>query len=188
MKSAINYNFINFTELNSNEIHKVWMWRNDPKIRQWMYNNNEIEFESHLKFIESLKSSNEKKYWLVLRNRIPIGVNSIINIENNCGEWGYYIGSEFHDANYVVEFYYYSLGYAFECLSFKKLTGYALIENKAANSLNDLFGFTKIKVSKKISDRIMAFFYRELTYNEWIENIKTDKKIIRLLELTMNKI
>lgn len=187
MKSPITYNLKPFEELNNEEISLVWKWRNDPKIRQWMYDKSEIIFENHLKFIDALKNNNKKKYWVVFRNNTPIGVSSIVNIENNTGEWGYYIGPEYHDENFGVEFYYYSLKFAFEQLGFDKLYGFALIENNRANSLNSLFGFTRKTVKKEMDDGTKDFYFMELYSNTWIESTKTNQKILRLLELTINK-
>ena len=187
MKSPIAYNLKNFEDLNDEEILLVWKWRNDIKIRQWMYNKTEIIFENHLKFMDSLKSDTRKKYWVVFRNNKPIGVSSIVNIENYTGEWGYYIGPKFHDENYGVEFYYYSLKFAFEQLGFEKLYGFALVENNRANSLNNLFGFTRKTVKKEMADGIKDFYFMELYSKTWMESTKTNQKIKRLLELTINK-
>lgn len=188
MEPLLRYSFKNFVELNEKEICLVWRWRNDPIIRQWMYDKEEILFENHLKFIDSLKNSATKKYWIVLRNEVPIGVSSIVNIENEAGEWGYYIGPEFHEKNFIIEFYYYSLQMAFEELKFEKLCGYALVENKAANSLNDLFGFTKRSITKNLKEGLTDFYYRELDIETWLFRTKLNPKIHKLLDFTKNKI
>lgn len=187
MESSVKYKFKDFNELNKEEILLVWKWRNDLKIRQWMYDNSEIIFENHLKFIDALKNNTQKKYWVAFRNNIPIGVSSIVNIKNNSGEWGYYIGPEYHDENFGVEFYYYSLKFAFEQLGFEKLYGYAFVENNRANSLNKLFGFTSENVKKEMDDGIKDFYFMELDSKTWMDGTKTNQKIIRLLELTINK-
>jgi len=187
MTSTVKYSFKNFNELNMEEIIQVWKWRNDLKIRQWMYEKSEIIFENHLKFIDALKNNIQKKYWVVFRNNIPIGVSSLVNIENNTGEWGYYIGPEYHDENFGVEFYFHSLKFAFEQLGYEKLYGYALVENNRANSLNNLFGFTRKTIKKETDDGIKDFYFMELYSKTWIESTKTNQKILRLLELTINK-
>jgi len=154
------YSFTNFIKLTSNELQLVWNWRNHDSIRKWMYYSEIIPWEDHIKFIAKLKDIKDKIYFLVKREGIPTGVFSIVDINEFSGEWGYYIAPEYHDQNHGVEFYYYSLQFIFEILNFRELTGYALKDNYPANSLNDLFGFTKI-----------------LEY----------KEIHRLLELTKNK-
>lgn len=187
MDFPVLYTFKNFIDLNYDEIVMVWNWRNDKSIRQWMYNQDKIKYENHLNFIDSLRSEKHKKYWMVFRNEKPIGVTSIVNIESTSGEWGYYIGPEFHDANLSVEFYFYSLRMVFEESGFKKLFGYAMAENKAANSLNDLFGFKKSIIDLNINNVSKKFYYRELNFETWEKDIKDNKRILRLLALTCNK-
>ena len=51
-----NIELINFTELNLSEVKMVLKWRNNPDVRKWMYNQDEILLENHLAFIKSLKS------------------------------------------------------------------------------------------------------------------------------------
>ncbi len=181
------YSFVNFTELNHSEIELVWKWRNNNSIRKWMFDQDFISFENHLKFIKKLSEKKDKLYFLAKREQIPVGVFSIVDIKGKTGEWGYYIAPEYHDHNLGVEFYYYGLQFIFEKLNFEKIVGYALIKNKAANSLNDLFGFTKTFMELTKDNTTESYYYRELSSNEWIENIKPNKKIGRLLELTINK-
>ncbi len=181
------YSFSNFTDLELSENELVWKWRNDEAIRKWMYTSEIIEFENHLKFIEKLKITNTKFYYLVKRNQVPIGVFSIVDIKDQIGEWGYYIAPELHNRSLGVEFYYYVLQFVFETLNFKKIIGYALIKNTAANSLNGLFGFTKKLTSKSENNEIKEYYYRELFSEVWYNETKTYKKIHRLLELTQTK-
>ena len=41
----------------------ILKWRNHPDIRKWMYNQDEIKFEEHLNFIDSLKLRKDKLYF-----------------------------------------------------------------------------------------------------------------------------
>ncbi len=181
------YSFTSFIDLKPDEVEKVWGWRNHESIRKWMYHTEIIPIENHLKFIEKLSDAKDKIYFLVKRENVPLGVFSIIDINNDQGEWGYYIAPEYHNQNFGVEFYYYALKYVFESLNFKKIIGFALLENKPANSLNDLFGFTKIIVNKNENGKTHEYYYRELNLETWKNKVKGDKKIMRLLELTVNK-
>lgn len=185
--SEESYTFSNFTDLDSVETKLVWEWRNDDKVRKWMYNTEVIPFENHLKFIESLNETQEKIYYLVKRNKLPIGVFSIVDIKDKSGEWGYYIAPEHQHRSLGIEFYYYTLNFIFEVLNFRKIVGYALLTNKSANSLNSLFGFTKKLVAKTENSEIREYYYRELISDIWKKYIKQDKKILRFLQQTENK-
>lgn len=182
-----NYSFVNFSDLGPEEQKLVWVWRNADEIRKWMYTSEVIPFENHLRFIQSLEASHTKLYYLVKREGTPIGVFSIVDISDKEGEWGYYIAPEYHERSLGVEFYYYILKFIFESLHFQKINGYALIANKAANSLNDLFHFGKESVEKEVGDK-KNYYLRTLKQDDWHQKVKSDKRILRLLELTLQKV
>ena len=48
---------INFINLNLEQKKMILEWRNNPDIKIWMYNQDEIKLENHLSFIENLKNS-----------------------------------------------------------------------------------------------------------------------------------
>lgn len=75
-----NYELINFTNLEDNDLEMVRRWRNSENVRKWMYNDHIISEEEHLRFINSLKESKDKIYWLVKKEDLPIGVLNFINI------------------------------------------------------------------------------------------------------------
>jgi len=85
-------NFINLTE---EEKLLVLEWRNSDRVRLKMTNQNIIPLENHLKFIESLKTRTDCKYWLFMIDDVPIGVYDIVDIKPNGsgGIGGSYIGN-----------------------------------------------------------------------------------------------
>jgi UDP-4-amino-4,6-dideoxy-N-acetyl-beta-L-altrosamine N-acetyltransferase len=182
-----NYQFLNFICLDNDEKQMILSWRNDERIRKWMYNTNIITIENHLSFIANLKDNQAKKYWLVQRNNRKIGVMSIVNIENKVGEWGYYMAPEWHEANLSVEFYNYSLMYLFEVEEMNKLYGYERIGNKNANSLNNLFFFEKKLSTKNMDGTELSFLYRELTRDTWNMKVKNNDRIKKFLDFTSNE-
>jgi UDP-4-amino-4,6-dideoxy-N-acetyl-beta-L-altrosamine N-acetyltransferase len=182
-----NYTFVNFIELTREENLIILDWRNHDSIRKWMFNKEHIGEQEHLNFIQQLHGNLQKKYWLVNKNLDPIGVSSIIDIKNENAEWGYYIAPEYHETNLGLEFYYYTLSYLFDFIKLKSIYGYELINNKGASSLNSLFGFTKEKTTKKVNGMNFEVNYRELSSSLWSTIIKNDKKILRLLEFSINR-
>lgn len=87
------YRFINFVQLSQQESDMILENRNNLDIRKYMYNSNLISKEEHLNFITSLKDKNDRFYWLVYHNNVPIGVVNLTDIdsENKSGEVGYYL-------------------------------------------------------------------------------------------------
>ena len=81
MKNKIE--LINFINASLEEKKMILKWRNHPKIKKWMYNQEEIPLKSHLNFIESLKNSKDKIYFLVKMDNEYIGVIDFTNINYN---------------------------------------------------------------------------------------------------------
>ena len=77
-----NINLINFTDLTLDEKKMILSWRNHPNVKQWMYNNNDITIENHLSFIETLKKSKDKQYFVVKHDNEYIGVIDFTEINN----------------------------------------------------------------------------------------------------------
>lgn len=61
-----NFIFIDFTEMDDSMSQKVWECRNRPEIRKWMVNKEPISFESHQKFLNTLKNTNKSLYYSIL--------------------------------------------------------------------------------------------------------------------------
>ena len=181
------YTFKNFRQITDEEVHLVFNWRNHIEIRKWMYNQEIIPLDKHIKFIENLKTDDTKQYWLVQRRKVPIGVMSVVDIKEKSGDWGYYIAPEFHEKNLGVEFYYYSLDYLFCIMKMERLYGFALVKNIAANSLSDLFGFDKELEIKEMDGITYDFYFRNLTREKFLNEIQNDSKILRLLNFTYSK-
>jgi len=72
---------INFIDMSLDEKKMVLEWRNHKEIRKYMYNQDIITLESHLKYIELLKTSKDKRYFLVKRDNEYIGTIDFTNID-----------------------------------------------------------------------------------------------------------
>ncbi len=52
---------LDFTTLDKEQLKMVLAWRNHSDIRRWMLSDDEISFENHLQFVESLKKRADKR-------------------------------------------------------------------------------------------------------------------------------
>ena len=77
-----NIKLLNFIDLKLEEKEMILQWRNHSDIRKWMYNQDEIKLEEHLRFIDSLKSSKDKLYFLVKKEDDFIGVIDFTQLVN----------------------------------------------------------------------------------------------------------
>lgn len=72
---------IHFTDLSLKEKKSVLEWRNHEEIKKWMYNQNDITWQEHLNFIDSLRSCDSKRYFVVKKSGIYLGVIDFVAID-----------------------------------------------------------------------------------------------------------
>lgn len=85
-----NIKLLNFIDLKLEEKEMILKWRNHPDIRKWMYNQDEIKFEEHLNFIDSLKLRKDKLYFLVKKEDDFIGVIDFLDLDKKEIFYGIY--------------------------------------------------------------------------------------------------
>ena len=92
-----------FIPLNDTHLETVLRWRNLPHIRANMHSTNEISWQQHLSWFETLKNDSKRQFFVFLQNERPVGVLNftlVDAIENPhelttpCLEWGCYIGED----------------------------------------------------------------------------------------------
>lgn len=91
------YKFKNFICLTDEEKRMVLQWRNHKIVRNKMVNKEPISLESHLLYIESLKTRTDCYYWLVYYpDGAPIGVLDLLHVdkENDTAEFGEYLNPD----------------------------------------------------------------------------------------------
>lgn len=85
------YRFIDYCNLSVIQHQEVWQARIDDRIRCWMRNPDVFSFESHLRFIDHLHSSSEKKYWAVYLEGDFVGSINILRINGDTVERGIFM-------------------------------------------------------------------------------------------------
>ena len=140
------YCYKNFAILSDDEVRLVWEWRNDARIREWMTNHEEIPFENHLRFIESLKGRTDKYYWLVYKGNMPIAVLDIIDIdyEKEETEPGYYLNPSLLNSGEGLFFNYNFRNFLFNELGFECVKGNIKVGNNRAYTLSTFYGVKAI--------------------------------------------
>lgn len=86
---------INYTELTEAQSREVWALRNLEEIRKWMTNPDPFSFESHSRFIESLKTRKDKEYYAFYKDGSLVGSFDIVGIaENDSAETGLFVNPD----------------------------------------------------------------------------------------------
>lgn len=128
----------NFRDLNEEQKWLVLSWRNHQNISKFM-RTKRISQEEHFKFLEELKQSKTKKYFLLFRDKEPLGVIYFTNITLDSCEFGIYQNPDLkgNGAALMQKM----LQYAQETLGVKSIYACALNTNQKAISLYQRFGF-----------------------------------------------
>ncbi len=141
---------INFIDMTLSEKKMVLRWRNDNSIKKWMYNQNDITIGNHLNYIESLKYSEIKQYFLVKKENKYIGVIDFtnINFKTKTSEFGLYANpfEKIAGVGRILEEV--CIKYAFNILKLKTLKLEVFSENIQVINLHKKFNFKE--VGKKI--------------------------------------
>ncbi|OCL85251.1 MULTISPECIES: UDP-4-amino-4,6-dideoxy-N-acetyl-beta-L-altrosamine N-acetyltransferase [Arcobacteraceae] len=144
---------INFTDLSNDEKKIILEWRNNPNIKKWMYTQDDIILENHLNFIDSLKNSKEKLYFLVKKEDENIGVIYFTQIKQNESlHMGVYTNPNLKGyGKILLETI---INFSFEILKVVKIYSEVYFENEKAYLLYKSYGFKeyaeKIVNNKKV--------------------------------------
>jgi len=134
------YNYINLTD----EEHEfVLGFRNDLKVRKWMFNSNIINKEDHKKFVKSLKERTDQYYWVVKINESYVaGINIFqVDFHNKRCSWGYFLNPEYLGSGMGVLVEFYLLKLVFEKMRFHSLRCETLENNTNTLKIHHMFGF-----------------------------------------------
>lgn len=130
-----------FTTLSDTQKAMILTWRNHEKVRAFMYNAQIISLEEHLRFIGSLKTSHDKRYFLVYYEEEAIGVIDFTHITPQCATIGLYANPTLSRKGLGKELMKAIITYGFETLHVKKLRAELFAFNTKAKALYEAFGF-----------------------------------------------
>ena len=185
--------FKDFTKLSLDEIKMVHNWRNSPEVRRWMYNREDISYESHLSFIEGLKNRDDCYYWLVYRMDQPFGVYDIRRIDRikDEAENGLYLNPELKSSGFGYDFVKECFFLFFGILNINRLFGAAAADNKNALYIDSFLGFDFNKTIFETIDgheieflysdsltkeKFMAIYYGNSTQEDFINWYRKQKR------------
>ncbi len=88
---------IQLERFNSQNAELVLAWRNAQHVRHNSLNDEAIEKDNHLRFVEGLKGRTDRNFFIVHLGSKPIGVLNV-NVSGSTGYWGCYLGGNENDA------------------------------------------------------------------------------------------
>lgn len=138
----------NFVLLTREEALMVLAWRNHPQIANFMFRKTAISEKEHFSFIESLKETKTRFYYLVFKEKKPIGVIYFTNIywAKREGELGLYKNPELRGVGTILLE---SLENLASLLGLSHLVAKVLPDNHRALSLYSRKGYRPLNKSLK---------------------------------------
>lgn len=122
---------VNFTECSNDIIKKLYLWRSHTDITKYSAKNRkDISIEEYINFIESLKTCNDKKFFIVKDEDEITGVINFINITEISAVAGYYKNPELERKGVADILFNEIKNYAINYLKIKEIIMYVYSENK----------------------------------------------------------
>jgi len=144
LMQSLKVDFIDFIDLSLEEKKMVLKWRNDEDIRKWMFTQEKITLDEHLNYIESLKTRDDRLYFLVKKEKQSIGVIDFTNIDfkNKSAEFGVYAKPNLKGMGNILMSS--IIDYAFRILKVETLISKVFEENVSAMKLYKRYNFKKV--------------------------------------------
>ena len=125
---------------------RLLAWRNAPHVARYMYTDHHISPEEHARWFETLDSDQQRKYWIIESNSVPVGLVNLYDIDqrNKRCSWAFYLGAEEgRGAGIGSQVEGAILVHVFETMGFNKLCCEVLESNEAVWNMHLKFGFLK---------------------------------------------
>ena len=148
----MNVQLLNFTTLNDSQKAMILEWRNHPSVRAYMYNPNTITQEEHLGFIEALKKRKDRRYFLVKKEDIDIGVIDFNDISKASTKLGIYANPYLTQKGIGSMLLKALIAYGFDVLKTQTLEAEVFADNEKAQHLYQKFGFVE-KARTKVNEK-----------------------------------
>ena len=78
------------------DLENIMRWRMDEEITRYMNTNPKLTLEGQRKWLASIRSNEDVRYWLIRVDEIPAGVINLTGLKNPEGNlgWAYYMGEK----------------------------------------------------------------------------------------------
>lgn len=156
------FQFINYVDLTESQHRLVHAARNHPDIRKWMTNSAEFSFESHMNFVEKLKTSQTQIMWGVFRFDEFVGSVNISNYdrEKKSAEIGNFVAPNFLGSGIGSEFLYLICRYLMSEMKMENIFSKILLTNKGTLAMSK-----KLQTVEYRND--LEYSFRVLTSGTW---------------------
>lgn len=137
-----NIHFHNYTTLSTQDLEQILSWRNDESVKKWMRNTNEITWDEHIRFVNSLKENKKAFHYLVNRKNQNCAVVNFTfeQIDSKEAEWGIYLSPQILGSGIGLEICFHTLHFFFNNFDANEIFGFVKAENTENIHLQELLG------------------------------------------------
>ncbi|MBQ7955117.1 MAG: GNAT family N-acetyltransferase [Lachnospiraceae bacterium] len=163
------------------DLERIMNWRMDPDITRYMNTDPVLTMEGQRKWLASIESRQDVKYWLIEVDGQPAGVINIGGLEHPEGHctWGYYVGEKrLRSIKTALGLEMSMYDYLFVKLGKKKLYGDIFSLNQGVIQLHLMCGSEIVEEKKAHVEKNGEFFdvtFMCMTAEKWLE-IRDRKK------------
>ena len=134
-------------------VHQILEWRNNPEIRRWMVNTDEISKDDHLKWWSNTKIDPEKYLFICQDRDKTQGIVTFDRIQKNRLRWGFYkIPTAPKGIGFRLGMS--AMNYAFSNLNATSVIGEVAPTNDRSLALHRRLGFEYIKDNQSRTNQI----------------------------------
>lgn len=141
-----------FKPLQEQQLELVWQWRNSPRIKNNMHNNNPVEWQDHCAWFKKLQTDSRRLFFILWQNKRPIGVLNFSDLNTPTPEWGCYLGETnvWPGSGIILECAAldYMVSYKPNHQSYSHLLAQVLSFNTAANKMHKIFEYEQVSQDK----------------------------------------
>ena len=125
---------------------RLFTWRNLPEVRQFMFNDGEIQRDGHCRWLMKILVDPTRRDWIIEHDELPVGLISLTDIDddNRRCSWCFYVASATLRGHGVGSAAWYQvLQVAFEDLNLEKVCSEVLSTNQSVVAMHEKFGFRR---------------------------------------------
>lgn len=87
---------VTLRDIEEKDLEQIMNWRMDPDITRYMNTNPKLTLEGQKKWLSSVQSNSDVRYWMILVDGQEAGVINLTGLNNEQGDlgWAYYVGEK----------------------------------------------------------------------------------------------
>ena len=85
---------IELRDLVPDDVHRLYRWRQEPEVDNWLFEHPPAEFEAHQAWFDAFMADDDRAGWIIMQHGEPSGFLNLIGVTNfkRRARWNWYIG------------------------------------------------------------------------------------------------